>query len=49
MPWPMTLAPMNEAFRPEIPVGKTLIQKKINHHDPGGHGRCKNSITIKEA
>jgi hypothetical protein len=28
---------------------KTLIRKKINRHDPGGHERCKDSITIKEA
>jgi hypothetical protein len=28
---------------------KTLIQKKINRHDPAGNGRCKDSITIKEA
>ncbi len=28
---------------------KTFIRKKINRHDPGGHERCKNSITIKEA
>jgi hypothetical protein len=28
---------------------KTLIWKIINHYDPGGHGRCKDSITIKEA
>jgi hypothetical protein len=25
---------------------KTLIRKKNNHHDLGGHERCKDSITI---
>jgi hypothetical protein len=49
MPWLMTLAPMNEAIRHENCVEKTLIRKKINHHNPGGHERCKDSITIKEA
>jgi hypothetical protein len=49
MPWPMTLAPTNEAIRGENHAKKTLIRKKINRHDPGGHGRCKDSITIKEA
>jgi hypothetical protein len=49
MPWPMTLAPTNEAIRRENCAEKTLIWKKINRHNPGGHGRCKDSITIKEA
>jgi hypothetical protein len=49
MPWPMTLAPTNEAVRHENCAVKTLLQKKTNHHDPGGQGRCKDSITIKEA
>jgi hypothetical protein len=48
MPWPMTLAPTNEAVRCENCVKKTLIRKKINRHNPGGHERCKDSITIKE-
>ncbi len=28
---------------------KNLIRKKINCHDPGGHEKCKDSITIKKA
>jgi hypothetical protein len=27
---------------------KPLIREKINRHDPGGHERCKDSITIKD-
>ena len=50
MPWPMTLAPMNEAGRRENCAKKNLdMENKINRHDPGGHGGCKDSITIKEA
>jgi hypothetical protein len=49
MPWPMTLAPMNEAVRPENHAEKTFVRKKINRHDPGGYERCKDSITIKNA
>jgi hypothetical protein len=49
MPWPMTLAPTNEAVRCENHVEKNLDTEKINRHDPGGQGRCKDSITIKEA
>jgi hypothetical protein len=50
MPWPMTLAPTNEAVRRENHVEKkTFIRKKIYHHDPGGHERCKDSINIKNA
>jgi hypothetical protein len=48
MPWPMTLAPTNEAVRRENHAEKTFKRKK-NHHDPGGHDRCKDSITIKKA
>ncbi len=47
MSWPMTLAPTNEAISREnhaenalVIVGKTYL------HDPGGHVRCKDSITI---
>jgi hypothetical protein len=29
MPWPMTLAPTNEAIRRENHAEKTLIQKKL--------------------
>ncbi len=49
MPWPMTLAPTNEAVRHEDCAEKNLDMEKINHHNPGGHERCKDSITIKEA
>jgi hypothetical protein len=49
MPWPMTLAPTNEAVRRENHAEKTAIRKKINRHNPGGHERCKDSITIKKA
>ncbi len=49
MPWPMALAPTNEAVRRENRTEKTLIRNKINRHNPGGHERCKDSITIKEA
>ncbi len=46
----MTLAPTNEAVRRENHVEKkTFIRKKIYHHDPGGHERCKDSINIKNA
>jgi hypothetical protein len=56
----MTLASTNEAVRRENCAKKTLIRKtnhakknldteKNNRHDPGGHERCKDSITIKEA
>jgi hypothetical protein len=49
MPWPMTLAPTNEAVRHENHTEKTFKWKKINHHDPGGHERYNDSITIKKA
>jgi hypothetical protein len=49
MPWPMTLAPMDEAVRCVNRVEKTLTRKKNNCHNLGGHERCKDSITIKEA
>ncbi len=49
MPWPMTLAPTNEAVRYENHTEKTFIGEKINCHDPGGHERCKDSTTIKKA
>jgi hypothetical protein len=48
MPWPMTLAPMNEAVRCENCAKKTLKRKKNYRHCTGGHERCKDSITIKE-
>jgi hypothetical protein len=45
----MTLAPTNEAVRRENCLEKNLDMEKINCHNPGGHERCKDSITIKEA
>jgi hypothetical protein len=44
----MTLAPTNEAVRRENHL-KKLDTKKNNHHDAGGHERCKDSVTIKGA
>jgi hypothetical protein len=41
--------PMNETVRRENYAEKNLDTEKINRHDPGGHERCKDSITIKEA
>ncbi len=49
MPWPMTLAPTNEAVRCENHAEKNLYKKIKFHHDLGGHERCKDSITIKKA
>ncbi len=49
VPWPMTLAPMNEAVRSENCAKKNLDMEKMNRHNPGGHERCTDSITIKEA
>jgi hypothetical protein len=49
MPWPMTLAPKNEAVRRENCAKKNLDMKKNNRHNPGDHERCKDCITIKEA
>jgi hypothetical protein len=43
----MTLASMNEAVRCENHEEKNLCKEK-KHHDPGGHERCKDSITIKK-
>jgi hypothetical protein len=37
MPWPMTLAPTNEAIRRENRAKINLDMEKINHHDPEGH------------
>jgi hypothetical protein len=38
MPWPMTLAPTNEAIRRENCAEKNLDTEKTNRHDhPGGH------------
>jgi hypothetical protein len=49
MPWPMTLAPTNEAVRHENHAEKNLYNEKNTRHDLGGHERCKDSITIKKA
>ncbi len=49
MPWSMTLAPTNEPVRREHHAEKAFLRKKINCHNPGGHERCKDSITIKKA
>jgi hypothetical protein len=48
MPWPTTLAPMNEAVRCENCAEKKLDLEKIKRYDPGGHEICKDSIIIKE-
>ncbi len=48
MPWPMTLAPTNEAVSCENHAGKNLYKEKIHHHNPVDHKRCKDSITIKK-
>jgi hypothetical protein len=45
----MPPAPMNEAVRRENCAEKTLIQKKNNPCDLGGHERCKGRFIIKEA
>jgi hypothetical protein len=48
MPWPMTLAPTNEAIRCENHAKKNLNKEEIYCNDLGGHARCKDSITIKK-
>jgi hypothetical protein len=48
MPWPMTLAPTNEAVRHENHAEKAFIRKNNYRHDPGVHERCKDSIIIKK-
>ncbi len=45
----MTLTPTNEAVRHENCAEKNLHTEKNIHHNPGGHERCKDSITIKES
>jgi hypothetical protein len=49
MPWPMTLAPTNEAIRGENFAQKNLNKEKKYHYDLGGHARCKDSITVEKA
>ncbi len=49
MSWPMTLALTNEAVRRKNCAEKYLDTEKNNRHNPGGHERWKDSITIKEA
>jgi hypothetical protein len=48
MPWPITLAPTNEARRRENCAKKILNKEKNYRNDLGGHARCKDSITIKK-
>ncbi len=48
-PWPMTLPPTNEGVRCDNHTEKTFLRKKINHHNLGGHERCKDSITNENA
>jgi hypothetical protein len=45
----MTLAPTNKAIGCENHVEKNLNKEKNYSYDPGGHARCKDSITIKKA
>jgi hypothetical protein len=45
----MTLAPTNEAVRHENHAKKNLCKETSNRYNPGGHERCKDSITINEA
>ena len=45
----MTIAPKNEAVRRENHAEKNICKEKNNCHNPGGHERCKDSITIKKA
>jgi hypothetical protein len=46
MPWPMTLAPTNEAIRGKNHAKKTMTRKKNNCLNLGGHERCKDSGAI---
>ncbi len=49
MPLPMTLALTNESIgRKKLCKKKLVIIRKKYHHDPGGHIRCKDSITINK-
>ncbi len=48
MPWPMTLTSTNEAIRRENHAEKKLIVGEKYRHDPGGHVRCKDIITINK-
>jgi hypothetical protein len=49
LPWPMTLAPTNEAIKRENCAQKKLDKEKIYRYDLGGHARWKDSIIIKKA
>jgi hypothetical protein len=44
MPWPVSLAPMMKVLDVKI-IQKNLMIKSYRH-DPGGHVKCKDSITI---
>jgi hypothetical protein len=41
-------APTNEAIRHKNHAKNTLNTEKNNRDNLGGHGKCKDSITIKE-
>jgi hypothetical protein len=43
----MTLASTNEAIGGKKHAEKNLFKGEKIPHDPGGHARCKNSITTK--
>ncbi len=45
----MTLTPTNEAVGRDNHAEKNFFKEKNNRHDPGGHERCKDSVTIKNA
>ncbi len=45
----MTLAPTNEAVIRENHAEKKHYKEKNYRHNPGGHARCKDSITIKKS
>jgi hypothetical protein len=49
MPWPMTLAPTNEAIRCENCAKKNLNKGKNTPQNLGGNARCKDNINIKKA
>jgi hypothetical protein len=44
----MTLASTNEAVKHDNHAEKTFVRKTLTHH-LGGHERCKDSITVKNA
>ena len=48
LPWPMTLAPMNEAISCDNHAEKNSYRGGNYQHDPQGHVRCKDSIIINK-